>query len=91
MSVIRCCFAVYLGSLWALVSVAVSPDSYFFPNLDNVGNNATLFPMPSCGGFTLEEATIDQMQDAMSHGVLNAQQLLVCYMERIYQTQPFIK
>ena len=47
--------------------------------------------MPSCYGFTLEEATIDQMQDAMSSGKLTSVQLVTCYMKRIYQTDQYIK
>jgi len=40
---------------------------------------------------TLEEATIDQMQAAMSRGKLTSQQLVMCYMQRIYQTDQYIK
>jgi hypothetical protein len=50
-----------------------------------------LFPMPLCHGLTLEEATIDQMQYALSNGKLTSQQLVECYMQRIYQTDQYIK
>ncbi|KAK7736510.1 hypothetical protein SLS53_006940 [Cytospora paraplurivora] len=46
--------------------------------------------MPSCGGFDLEEATIDQMQDAMANGTLTSQQLTSCYITRTYQTNSYI-
>jgi amidase len=56
-------------------------------------NNGTpeLFPMPPCGSFNLEEATIDQMQQAMEDGTLTSQGLVLCYLQRTYQTQEYIK
>lgn len=66
------------------------PDSYFFPDIGDT-DDPSLFPMPKCGSFVLEEATIDQMQQAMENGTLTAVHLLRCYRQRIYQTQPFIK
>lgn len=65
-------------------------DSLFFPLLQNA-NTTELFPMPPCGSFQLEEATIDQMQAAMKNGTLTSQQLVLCYLERAYQTQGYIK
>lgn len=50
-----------------------------------------LFPMPPCGTFVLEEATIDSMQQAMSNGSLTSVQLTLCYISRIYQTQSYTK
>lgn len=52
---------------------------------------AQWFTMPPCKGFKLEEATIDQLQAAMNAGQLMSQDLVSCYTDRIYQTQPFIK
>ncbi|KAK1625222.1 amidase signature domain-containing protein [Colletotrichum phormii] len=47
--------------------------------------------MPVCAGtFKLEEATIDQMQKAMTDGILTSQQLVMCYMQRTFQTQEYI-
>lgn len=66
-------------------------DDDYFPKLENKGNNATLFPIPPCGNFTLEESTIDQMQQAMQRGQLSAVQLLSCYTERAYQTKDYLK
>ncbi|OHF02014.1 glutamyl-tRNA(Gln) amidotransferase subunit A [Colletotrichum orchidophilum] len=54
-------------------------------------NTTDLFPMPACAGtFKLEEATIDQMQKAMENGILTSQQLVMCYMQRTFQTQEYI-
>ncbi|KIW09830.1 hypothetical protein PV08_11931 [Exophiala spinifera] len=60
-----------------------------FPLLQDA-NTTALFPMSRCGGFQLEEATIDQMQAAMSNGSVTSTQLVLCYLERAYQTQNYI-
>ncbi|UQC79064.1 amidase [Colletotrichum lupini] len=60
-----------------------------FPLLEDVGS-AYLFPMPLCGTFKLEEATIDEMQAALTAGTLTSQQLVGCYIQRTYQTQEYI-
>ena len=65
-----------------------TPFPYNFPNMEDP---LKLFPMPLCNGLTLEEATIDQLQDAMSHGKLTSTQLITCYLQRIYQTDSYIK
>lgn len=49
-----------------------------------------LFPIPQCHDITIEEATIDQLQQHMTEGRLTAQQLAVCYMQRMWQTNQFI-
>lgn len=49
------------------------------------------FPMPLCNGFKLEEATIDEIQDALSSGVLTTKQVAKCYVDRIHQTNEWIK
>ncbi|KAH7312624.1 amidase signature domain-containing protein [Stachybotrys elegans] len=59
------------------------------PILENVGTS-DLFPMPECFGFELEEATIDEMQHAMTHDNLTSTQLVTCYLLRNYQTAPYI-
>ncbi|KAK4159719.1 amidase signature domain-containing protein [Cladorrhinum sp. PSN259] len=48
------------------------------------------FPMPLCGTFKLEEATIDEMQQAMEDGTLTSVQLVKCYLERTFQTNEYI-
>lgn len=62
----------------------------WFPPLSDNGAS-TMFPMPLCNGFKLEEATIDQMQAAMKSGQLTAVQLLQCYTERMYQTNSYTR
>ncbi|KAK8005789.1 amidase [Apiospora arundinis] len=66
----------------------LEPDTSFFSLQENV-DSAELFPMPRCGNFQLEEATIDQMQEAMSNGTLTSVQLATCYMMRTYQTEDY--
>lgn len=72
----------------AAVQVLKAPFPYEFPKEDN---RMDLFPMPKCNGVTLEEATIDQLQDAMSTGLLTTQQIVLCYMQRIHQTDMYLK
>ncbi|KAK4223318.1 amidase [Podospora fimiseda] len=48
------------------------------------------FPMPLCGTFKLEEATIDQMQAAMANESLTSVQLVRCYLDRVEQTNEYI-
>lgn len=67
----------------ASVSLSVFP-------IGQYNGTAELFPMRLCGSFYLEEATIDQMQDAMSNGTLTSQQLVMCYITRTYQTNSYI-
>ncbi|OAA51506.1 Amidase [Metarhizium rileyi] len=59
------------------------------PLMENNGTDK-LFPMGDCFGFKLEEATIDEMHDAMVKGDLTSVQLVTCYMTRTFQTQPYI-
>ena len=61
-----------------------------FPLQQNA-ETTKLFPMALCNGFRLEEATIDQMQAAMKKGKLTSQQLVICYLQRQYQTDDYIK
>ena len=78
------------GSLnLAEAQVLENPFPYDFPNMD--APPVALFPMPSCKGVTLEEATIDQLQDAMSRGNLTSTDILNCYLDRISQTNSYIK
>lgn len=50
-----------------------------------------MFPMPPYGSFELEEATIDDMQQAMARGQVTSVPLTLCYMQRIYQLQSYTK
>ena len=87
------------GLLASQLVLASSPPSTqplfsYTPNLLPLEKNAgteNLFPMGGCNGFKLEEATIDEMQDAMKSGNLTSVQLVTCYLVRTYQTQEYIK
>jgi len=69
-----------------------SPTPYDFPLLQNGAMAYSgQFPMPMCHGFTLEEATIDQLQQYLSTGNLTSVQLALCYLKRIYQTDEYIR
>jgi len=69
-----------------------SPYPYDFPVLQNGSLvDDGLFPMPSCHGFKLEEATIDQLQQQLSNGSLTSVTLTLCYLQRIYQTDGYIR
>ncbi|KAM0269045.1 hypothetical protein ACHAQH_009842 [Verticillium albo-atrum] len=73
----------------AQFGTGISP--LLFPLLENA-DSADLFPMGTCGdGFELEEATIDEMQQAMEAGKLTSHQLVLCYLQRTYQTQDYTK
>ncbi|PQE28317.1 amidase family protein [Rutstroemia sp. NJR-2017a WRK4] len=68
------------------------PYPYNFPVLQNGSlADSGQFPMPLCNGFKLEEASIDQLQSAMSNGTLTSVQIVMCYLERIYQTDEYIR
>jgi amidase len=69
-----------------------TPYPYEFPVLQNGSNvDNGLFPMPLCRGFKLEEASIDQLQQAMSNGSLTSVQIVLCYLKRVYQTDEYIR
>src|SRR4051812_46833160 len=72
------------------ISPLEDPLPYYFPPLEDADTPA-LFPMPKCHGLTLEEATIDQLQDAMSRGVLTSEKLVGCFLWRILQVDGYIK
>lgn len=72
----------------AVAQVLEAPFPFEFPNK---GNGTDLFPMPKCNGIRLEEATIDQLQDAMNTGLLTTSQVVICYMQRIYQTDMYLE
>ena len=65
-----------------------SPFPYEFPDYRDLGN---LFPMPDCHGVVLEEATVDVLQNAMKKGQLTSTKIALCYLQRIYQTDEYIK
>jgi amidase len=69
-----------------------SPYPYDFPLLQNGSNGDNgQFPMPLCNNFKLEEATIDQLQEELLSGRLTSVQIVLCYLQRIYQTDEYIR
>jgi amidase len=75
-----------------LVSSQILTDpysEYAFPQKGS--NGANLFPMPLCNHFGLEEAGIDAIQARLSARELTSVQLLRCYLERIYETNSYVK
>ena len=77
------------ASSLATSQILQDPFPYDFPNMHAAP--VALFPMPACHGISLEEATIDQLQTAMSHGKLTAVDILNCYLARVTQTNSFVK
>ena len=73
----------------ATAETLATPFPYYFPKLGQ--NAADLFPMPDCNAFVLEEATIDQLQDAMGNGQLTSLQIALCYLQRIQQIDEYVK
>lgn len=72
----------------AVTQVLGVPFPFEFPNKQD---GADLFPMPECNGIRLEEATMDQLQEAMNTGLLTASQIVLCYVQRIYQTDMYLE
>lgn len=65
------------------------PFPYYFPST-NVSKGLELFPIPTCGGIVLEEATIDQLQSYMTEGHLTCLELLRCCLQRVRQVDSYI-
>ncbi|KAJ6783800.1 hypothetical protein PWT90_02916 [Aphanocladium album] len=77
----------------ALLGAVRAIDTQFTPPLIPLQQNANsteLFPMADCHGFKLEEATIDEMQEAMQSGNLTSVKLVGCYLTRTFQTEQYI-
>lgn len=60
----------------------------YFPNKEE--DATELFPMSPCNGVTIEDATIDELQEAMEEGSLTSVELLWCYLERIHQVEEYV-
>lgn len=69
--------------------ILTNPYQYDFPRLGASG--AKQFPMRRCHGFKLEEATVDQIQERLENGTFTSVELLECYLDRVHQTQPYLK
>ncbi|KAF6005919.1 hypothetical protein HII13_005377 [Brettanomyces bruxellensis] len=67
-----------------------SESSYLF-SFPNTAQNDNMFPMEQCKGVTLEEATIDQLQEYMSKGILTSVDLVTCYTQRYLQLNSYTK
>ena len=62
--------------------------SYEFPNENDLVN---LFPMAPCQDLTLEEASIEMLQEYMSQGRLTSVQIVMCYIQRAFQVDEYVK
>lgn len=60
---------------------------YEFPDLSSVSR----FPMENCHGVTLEEATVDQLQNYMTQGILSSVKIVECYLKRRLQVDQYLK
>ena len=49
-----------------------------------------LFPMGTCKGITLEDATIDQLQGYFDKGVLTSEDVIHCYLDRYFQLNSYV-
>lgn len=82
-----------LSAAWLIGAVQAIGTEFtpsLIPLLENA-NSTNLFPMADCHGFKLEEATIDEMQEAMKSGNLTSVKLVGCYLTRTFQTEEYIK
>lgn len=72
----------------ASAQVLADPLPHYYPNEDAPATD--IFPMPACQGLTLEEATIDQLQEYMDSGSLCAVDLVNCYFARYSQVNNYV-
>ena len=68
--------------------ILTDPFPHYYPNEDAPATD--IFPMPACQGVTLEEATIDQLQEYMGSGSLTAVDLVNCYFARYTQVNNYV-
>ena len=84
--------SVYNAPLLVDSQIDDSPYPFDFPVLQNGPAVVSgQFPMEKCHGFTLEEASIAEIQEELSSGRLTSVDLVLCYMQRSYQTDSYIK
>ncbi|CZR60641.1 related to glu/asp-tRNA amidotransferase subunit A [Phialocephala subalpina] len=89
---IRTPSAAYSASSLAEGQTLASPFPYQFPVFqDGPSADETDFPIPLCNNFKLEEASIDQLQDAMSDGKLTSVQIVECYLQRVHQVDQYLR
>jgi amidase len=86
---------IFLTSVVATLAVgalAAPQDSIQSPSTSyNNASAAAWHAMPLCKGFSIEDVTIDGLQQYMASSNLSSVQLLSCYMQRYYQTNQYIK
>ena len=70
--------------------VLIDPFPFYVPPQDQM-NTPSLFPMPECHGIVIEEATIDDLQDALRNGQLTSLMLAECFLKRREQVDVYIK
>ncbi|KAI0744142.1 amidase signature domain-containing protein [Daedaleopsis nitida] len=64
---------------------------YFLAEPSGANHSSKIFPVPTCHGFVLEDATIDALQDAFRNGTLTTVDLVLCYLQRIQQTDEYLR
>lgn len=79
-----------LDSTVLAVSPLQDPFPFQFPEIQDA-NSSSLFPMEKCKGVSLEEATIDELQYAMSSGKLSSEELVFCFMRRMQQVDQYVR
>lgn len=67
-------------------SQIVEITTFIYPQTES----AELFPMPMCGNVTLKGATIDQLQEYFSEGLLTSEDVVRCYIDRFFQLNPYV-
>lgn len=93
---LSCCQASLLSPIVAETEIAqvfgdASEPNQMLPQGNVTDLSRPKFPMARCQGLVLEEATIDELQHAMSEGRLTSTQLAMCYLQRMFQTNEYIK
>nr|POE93030.1 putative amidase [Quercus suber] len=69
--------------------ILTNPFPFDFPD-ENATGTSQLFPVASCHGVDIREATIDQLQQYLSEERLSSVQLIGCYLQRYWQTNDYI-
>lgn len=68
------------------IEQVVNTTTFVYPQAES----SEVFPMSSCRGITLEDATIDQLQGYFNEGVLTSEDVVRCYMDRYFQINPYV-
>lgn len=91
-------FYFALGAATPLLAIANSqnteellPELSLLPTAYSNVSATKWHSMPSCNGIIIEDATINDLQTYMTEGNLSSVELTICYMQRVFQTNPYIK